>query len=194
MKTTQQPINLKTLVADLLVHLPGYTAKYPNHDNGTWSWADLVATDKTRPSFGLGYDKREDRIKFHADYDGNLGYNESIPWISVSARKSGEQMAKDINRRLMDPATRFHTRRQQEADADRKYKEGRCALAHELAKQMGVKVEDTGRDEDYNRIYLRGIGYIYVHGPDAVELKFHLISANQARKLATILPFLHEKE
>lgn len=194
MKAKLPPIGLKTLVSNLLAYLPGYTAKYPNNDNDCWSWADLVATDKTRPSFGLSYDKREDRIKFHADYEGHLGYNESIPWISVSARKSGEQIAKDISRRLMDPAARFHTRRQKEADADRQYKEGRIALAEELAKQMGVKVEETGQDKDHNRIYLRDTGYIYVYGPDSVELKFYRITANQARKLATVLPFLHEKE
>ncbi len=167
-------------------------------------------SDKLRLSFSV--DSYDHRGQIHIYYDGSgVAYPEwyvtvydpvthdkvSYPSINVSMTKTGEQIAKDIVRRLLPDAEKVHGLVVKKLQEEKDFAIGKesaikvmghaCGTEpdrHYQTHELTGKVKPYGPNQDFKKC---GYGEFTVNGPDSVNLQLSSMSLKVAQKIAFVL-------
>lgn len=132
----------------------------------TWKQADRIEVKSQLPQDSKG----------ETPYVG-LQYGQSMPAITVSGNKSAEQIARDIERRLMPAYLPLLERARKQIAETEEYYNRTETMARKIAALVGVKIEKGAKKIDFYRsplkIFNETMSGAEVHDQD-VELTLRL--------------------
>jgi hypothetical protein len=112
-------------------------------------------------------------------------YGETLPSIGCSRTKSGKQVARDIERRLLEDVREHTATWNTQREEWRQHEEGAHGLAAHLAEVTGGRVCGDGTVLDIPKPDGNG-GYIHearVSSPNSVRMTFWSLTAEQAERI-----------
>jgi hypothetical protein len=223
-------INALEAVRALLPHLPGWELDantlraIRENDSSLRHWVGLVNPAHPGADLSVNTSQQEGRLIFRARYPrdwepwidggpGTIGGRRHSESITVSASKTPEQIARDVQRRLFD-ATGYLTRladcMARKAESEKRQADGE-SLARELAALVGAQTTaDKHKDTrgcshlqtDENRRsfevhttdYAKQIECKVARGGTSVDLKLDNLTPAEAADILTMWHARHKQE